>query len=76
MKYVLTGLAGIGTAATVSILYLLCYVCIYVFQARRKFPVGPVGIDFRSFFGTPSFWLVIVLAFLAGFYWRLRTFAS
>ena len=72
MLYVRCVFAGVGALIVTSILYMYG---LYFFAIRRTLPKVPpgtgVGIDIRAFFG-PLFWVVAIIAFAAGSYWRFR----
>jgi hypothetical protein len=42
-------------------------------QLHRQFPQAEISFDLRSALARPSIvWLIGALAFIGGFYWRLR----
>jgi hypothetical protein len=73
MIYVKSVLVGLTAALIASVLCLCVYFMLVVFVVAPKVPTGQsVGIDIRSVFGGPIFWLIALLAFAIGWYWEFR----
>ena len=72
MNYVKAIFVGVIASVLTSIVYIVLSIGIML----RRYPPSPgaeVEFDLRSlFFGTPTFWLVALLAFVFGFWWVIR----
>jgi len=73
MMYVKCFFAGLGVLVVISLVYMYAY---FIFVARPTLPRVPlgtgVGIDARVFFRQPLFWVIALIAFAAGFYWKFQ----
>jgi hypothetical protein len=71
MVYAKSIVAGLGALIISSVLFVVIYAA--VVAATVALPRGQtVGIDLRSVFVQPLFWVIALLSFAAGFYWEYR----
>jgi hypothetical protein len=71
MVYAKSIVAGLGALILSSVLFVVIYAA--VIAVVVALPSGQtVGIDFRSVFVQPLFWVITLLSFAAGFYWEYR----
>ena len=74
MLYIRSVFVGIATALVTIVISMITWMVIAANQLHRQFPPhAEVSFDLRSVLARPSIvWLVVPLAFIGGFYWRLR----
>ena len=73
MAYLKSTVVGLVALVVATIAYFIWFAA----MLSQKYPVPPgvaeVSLDLRAIFGRPWFFLLAVLAFVAGFYWEFRT---
>jgi hypothetical protein len=80
MLYIKSVLVGIATALITIVISMIAWMVISANQLHRQFPQlhrqfpqAEISFDLRSALARPSIvWLIGALAFIGGFYWRLR----
>jgi len=80
MLYIKSVLVGIATALVTIVISMIAWMVIAAnqlhrqfHQLHRQFPQAEISFDLRSALARPSIvWLIGALAFIGGFYWRLR----
>jgi hypothetical protein len=73
MPYIKSVLVGIATALITVVISTIVWMLIGAHQLHRQFPQAEISFDLRAMLTHPSIvWLLGPLAFIAGFYWRLR----
>jgi hypothetical protein len=73
MLYIRSVLVGIATALIMIVASVIAWMFISAHQLHRQFPKTEIAFDIHAMLARPSIvWLVGLLAFIGGFYWRLR----
>jgi H+/Cl- antiporter ClcA len=72
MIYIKSILVGVVALFSATILYVVILTAVFM-RLHPPPPGAEVSLDLRSVINhEPSFWLVALLAFGAGFYWEFR----
>jgi hypothetical protein len=73
MLYIRSVFVGIAAALVTIVISMIAWMVISANQLHRQFPQAEISFDLRSALARPSIvWLIGALAFIGGFYWRLR----
>jgi len=80
MLYIRSVFVGIAAALITIVISMIAWMVISANQLHRQFPQlhrqfpqAEISFDLRSALARPSIvWLIGALAFIGGFYWRLR----
>jgi hypothetical protein len=73
MAYVKSIFVGIAASVIMMVVSTIVWMVIVARQIHRQFPAMEISFDLRSMLSRPSVvWLVVGLAFIAGFYWQFR----
>jgi hypothetical protein len=71
MVYIKSVLVGIVALFATTIVYVVILISLLL-RIHPPPPGAEVGFDLLSILDRPSFWLVMLLAFVLGFYWEFR----